>query len=450
MSVDEMIPIDTSWCDPSYGFPGGMQVSEQAFLIDAKEASEIHCEAGTRIVIRPNTLRDKCGDPVQGKVEFKVKECYVMSEFFAEQLSTVCNGRLLESGGMVHIAATCRGEEVFLAEGETYDLLIPKKENLKGMKTFYGERAENGNMNWQVGTSALTRAEFEARNAASRDMVAKSEALDLIMTAVSVPPAVNRGLRILEESGDTTMLGTHFKSKFEPSEELSNYAARWGGISIKFELDTLEGKLHTFLIEDPKMPKELRKELLIYFQTLPPLDISAPGPFSQEFQYRTIRNNRRNKAVASALRTYRLRIITADSSLGYQAPQIDSFKDLDSLSTWYGNNYFVLVPTSFGWINCDRFTPSNNSVNMIVSLPEPHMQVCMIFGEWNSMVMGTVHEKTASFGSVPAGTPVKLIALEKNGFPSMSVLHTDVTHQVRMGQPEPVEFAEFMYELNHY
>ncbi len=79
---------------------------KQVFTINNQQAHNITCTNGTKLIIKPNTFTSIDKKTVQGNVDLEIKEAYSYTDMIANNLHTVSNGNLLQSGGMVYINAT--------------------------------------------------------------------------------------------------------------------------------------------------------------------------------------------------------------------------------------------------------------------------------------------------------------------------------------------------------
>lgn len=120
----------------------------QKFTVSADYDIEIEGNQGTIVKIPAKSFVTKSGKEVTGVVEIRLMEFYSMKDFFSKRLSTISNGNLLTSAGMLNINAVQNGEALNLRGNKDMELAIPKSSETKFF-TFYGEIQENGSMNWQ-------------------------------------------------------------------------------------------------------------------------------------------------------------------------------------------------------------------------------------------------------------------------------------------------------------
>lgn len=117
-------------------------VKVQKKKVDPKKKLRIEGKEGTIIKAKRKCFMFADGTPVEDPVTIELKEFYNTSDWLTEGLVTTCNGRMIESGGMIHIAATCKGQEVFLKPGNNLSIELPLKgdEYKEGMQTFLGSK----------------------------------------------------------------------------------------------------------------------------------------------------------------------------------------------------------------------------------------------------------------------------------------------------------------------
>jgi hypothetical protein len=116
--------------------------------ISSSETTTIKGKKGTNVTIPANAFRDRHGKSVTGPVVIEMTEYYSMSDYISKGLSTVSDGKLLVSGGVVDIRAYSDTTELFLKDSMQIKLAFPKS-GRKKFSTFYGEPLPDGSMNWK-------------------------------------------------------------------------------------------------------------------------------------------------------------------------------------------------------------------------------------------------------------------------------------------------------------
>ena len=138
----------------------------QNFEINATEGGTIYAEEGTIVRISENSFETLSGKDVKDEIMVSIKEYYRTSDMLLAKLSTMSNGRMLETGGMVYIEARYKNQELKLKRGKDIEILLATRGKAGDMLPFMGAFAENGEMNWarSANTSLLNKVMFEDSN----------------------------------------------------------------------------------------------------------------------------------------------------------------------------------------------------------------------------------------------------------------------------------------------
>lgn len=122
---------------------------KQQFSVLANQVNTIKGKNGTTVNIPANAIVTKSGKPVTGKVNMVLEEYLNPSDAAFNQLSTVSNGKLLESGGMFKIKAfDANGEELVIKQGNNVQVLMPTINMKNGMSLFTAVQNANGITEW--------------------------------------------------------------------------------------------------------------------------------------------------------------------------------------------------------------------------------------------------------------------------------------------------------------
>lgn len=122
----------------------------QTFTIDPKKDNTITGKDGTSITIPKGALVTKDGKPISGKtIQITLKEFLQPRDAAFNQLSTISNGKLLESGGMFTIEATANGEKVDMKKGQTMQVKMPTINMRNNMQLFTEVKNAQGISEWK-------------------------------------------------------------------------------------------------------------------------------------------------------------------------------------------------------------------------------------------------------------------------------------------------------------
>jgi hypothetical protein len=125
--------------------------SLQTFTIDAANDNAITGRDGTTITIPANVLQTRSGKPVTGPVTVELHEFLKPSDAAFHQLSTICSGRILETGGMFTVKAMAAGEELELKKNKTISAELPApQKTFNDMELFAAVENPDGIREWKA------------------------------------------------------------------------------------------------------------------------------------------------------------------------------------------------------------------------------------------------------------------------------------------------------------
>jgi hypothetical protein len=122
--------------------------NKQIFDIDPEISNTIECENGTLIIVPENAFCDKNGVVIKSRVKLEVVEALNVADMIAYNLTTMSDGKALQSGGMLYIQPTVEGEHVFIQKDKPLLIEVPTNEIVPGMVAWKGEVNEKGDINW--------------------------------------------------------------------------------------------------------------------------------------------------------------------------------------------------------------------------------------------------------------------------------------------------------------
>jgi hypothetical protein len=127
----------------------------QEFCIRNDKDTTILCKKGTIVYIKANSfsMNDKLLKTDQC-ITFQIKEAFLNSEMILENLSTVADGRILETQGMIYTNALLGNDSLELVR----DIIIikPTDKIVENVKVFDGERDPHSDiMNWTLNNNSV-------------------------------------------------------------------------------------------------------------------------------------------------------------------------------------------------------------------------------------------------------------------------------------------------------
>lgn len=87
-------------------------VPGEFFDIDAKTDNTVEGKNGTVLFLPKGCFKNKNGKTVEENVRIELKEALSTSDMLLSNLTTIADGKLLASGGMIYLNATADGEEL--------------------------------------------------------------------------------------------------------------------------------------------------------------------------------------------------------------------------------------------------------------------------------------------------------------------------------------------------
>lgn len=126
----------------------GLEPQRQFFVVDSRAPIDLTGQQGTRLHLPKNAFVRRNGTAVSGEVQIELREFYAKSDLVLGNLHSMSDGRLLETGGMIYIAATADGKELKLRPGLELEIDFGAGASLPGMGVFLGKE-QDGQVNWR-------------------------------------------------------------------------------------------------------------------------------------------------------------------------------------------------------------------------------------------------------------------------------------------------------------
>lgn len=123
-------------------------IPTQVVSIDNQVENIIKGDKGIRIRFAKNCFIDTNGKPVIGEVDIELKEIFDPIEMVMANMTTTFEGRALETGGMIYLNATAKGEQLSVSRAGAILVSIPSDSILLGMSIFKGMEDSLGNIIW--------------------------------------------------------------------------------------------------------------------------------------------------------------------------------------------------------------------------------------------------------------------------------------------------------------
>jgi hypothetical protein len=171
-----------------------LKKQSQYFSFDNSKPITITGKEGTIFEIPANAFVDaQTGKPVNTEISFELKEYFKMKDLILNNLTTVSNRKLLESGGMIFTNAKSNDKTLKLANGKTIQITFPNKNPKNGMNLFIGEQLQNQKVNW-------TKTGVSFNKSSSNKSITGLEGWSLIPTILRINPKCYDCKKIIVEN----------------------------------------------------------------------------------------------------------------------------------------------------------------------------------------------------------------------------------------------------------
>lgn len=407
---------------------------KQTFAWSAKKDTLISCEKGTKIYL-PNNCLDPNTYDASKPVSIEVKECYKLSEFISEGLSTMTQNKILETGGMVNIEVKQGDKSVQLKKGSEYGLLFPKdpKSN-EMMQTFLGNINADAQIIWELdgvvtnqttSTNPITPAiltECEFNLYAYTSGFDGDSDIDWVVSTTNehVPLYIENNLNPTKKQVDQFCESQSFARYdfwYDPDGSIKKIGVKQ---SVSAEFDSL---------------------LTQFVRNMPPIKVT---PITKKYI---------DRSYSIEFNAYRVSKYDKDQYAANFKEKYASIKDqivtkVDKAEL----NYYVLAASKFGWINCDRFWETEDEkIDYLVEVQNmDDVNLSLVFSDINSILPATKVGNNYVFRNVPVGREVKLIGIGHKGeSTTLAVNKTKITKKrFQLSGFKSFKLVELEKELN--
>ena len=116
------------------------------YTINSTRDTVIEGRQGTKITIPKLTFCDK-NENIVSEIKIELREFYKLSDMLFSKLTTISNGKIIETGGMVYLNATNGNKKLEIVKGKNITIEFKTSYNNE-MKIFSGAPDSLGNINW--------------------------------------------------------------------------------------------------------------------------------------------------------------------------------------------------------------------------------------------------------------------------------------------------------------
>lgn len=373
-----------------------MQKAPQIFTERVEDAFEINAAEGTRLRFPAKAFQTEDGTPVAGSVRIEVEEFYSTSDLIKSQLTTVTEGEVLETAGMINLKVYSNGKICELKKDKEVEIEFASND-LKDMQLFNGSRNSAGNVVWAVQDSPVEPVELVPMG----NRMSKKELLFL-----------NNLVR--------NVAGNIYYPKAAADKNIQ------GVVYVRFFIDK-SGRVRRPRIA--KSPHNLLSKTVLYaFQNYPNLrledydyvPVNVPLTLPVTFQFKSgqdlsslFPDNETEKAIAATT------IVMDDDNVpvgaGYGRMMRDTVVAPSRAKQEARRQVAgIFRSNELGWINCDRFLDGASPANIYVNLDNDKSDFLgyMVFKNLNSVFPATDMLGQPYFSGVPVDEDVTLVLLK--------------------------------------
>lgn len=361
-----------------HAFPSFHPISIETWLNPMKDQF-IKGVMGTKVFIPANAF-DLSSVPAGAKIAIRLDEFLTPEDLFQAQLTTQCDGAPLISGGSVRIQAFYRGKTLLLKEGQSITLFF-KKDTARNdrMMAFYGERNDNGSMNWPAYTPSWKDEWVEC---------GYDERIQHLQDSLFPQ------MRVLRDSMMKTLVLTEKEKDWILNQHAYNRHPRFFLTKHRSGMYMLDQKYFSYYTASMK----IRQQALHFFSAL------IQDSLAQRI----------GRSISFTPAVDRKPFYAGDHE--WMKRVIKEYKgDTAQLRTHFAElalNHYILNATQMGYINCDRFYGyPNNDQRLVVQVPDHYKgKVQMIIPRVNGLYEGKRDgQGDFVFTGLPKGLPFVLM-----------------------------------------
>ncbi|MES2379509.1 MAG: hypothetical protein V4538_00605 [Bacteroidota bacterium] len=394
-------------CSSDKATSGKINFPTVEFTISASLDTTIFGEQGTRVFIEKGTFQFADGTPVTDSIKIKIKEFYQKSDIILADLSTESDGKLLETGGMLKITATSKGQEIEIKGDKRIVVHFPKpQDSYKQMNLFFADKSatDSSVTNWDIDTVNLVKRTLEIGSYAwhhpwddstSYDFIPKKQIdtgyywnpLDLYLNAYNFS---NETKKEIESNLNKTVYPT---------------LNSWNDYGIECEMSiTKEGFIKNPRVNS-KVTQSTRKEIIQFLKNLPQLE---PGKNKKgEIVERSGLLFIQGGNIVPLYKSREEYLRSFDNK--YSCFEKKPIKNIDNAEL----EYYIFSVAKLGWINCDRFLDSEKLIDYIVQSPTvTDTKIKMVFTDIDGVLMAKLVDGKHVFSKVPVGRQVTIVAIK--------------------------------------
>ncbi|NQY31026.1 MAG: hypothetical protein HRT69_16365 [Flavobacteriaceae bacterium] len=381
------------------------------FTINPANDTTIFGPQGTRIFISSETFEFSDGTLAKDSIKIHLKEFYTKSDIILAELSTVSNGKMLETRGMIHIDASTNGQKLSIKADKRIVIHFPKKKYdfLKKMNLFYADETatDNSALNWKIDTVNLVKRTLKLGSfgwwhpSANDSTSYKFKPKNYVDTTYNWNP-IDFYVKAYNFSTETkkdieTTLNKNDYPKFES----------WNDYGVECEMEiSKDGNIKNIKI-NTNVSKSTKKEIVNFLKGLPELE---PGKNKNgEIIKRRGLLFIQGGNIIPLYQTKKEYITSFNSK--YSKFENNTIKNVDDAEL----EYYIFSVANLGWINCDRFIDFDENIDLIAKTTvSSNTKLKMVFNDFDGVLKANITDGKYTFSKVPKGQKVTIIGIQNN------------------------------------
>ncbi len=424
--------------DPVLSF----KTEKQKFTIDNSKDQTITCKEGTVIEIPKGAFENKM-------IEIEVSEHYQPLEILSENLTTVSDGKPLQTQGMIHIAAFENGKTVQSSKEITYK--FPKKDKVNDDYEFFsGVRNSDYEMNWKIkeneeeitekvgdDTSYITSLctasqdiymETETQFYKMRDKIQnfKYNSMDLVCLNGAVVNVV------IQPNGKIDTIYTNYKNKGKECDKIiTDFVRKETPSKFYYKPDESYSyaiyQFGDFLDEEDKLANA---KILTKTKNMKGANDFVTQKNDELYKQQ---QNELEERIREENELYELKKQKQEAQF---EQKLLSSKNIDVLQ------YVKISSQNLGWVNCDRFIDKFNAIVYKVNTQQNATMRLIVKNVNAYFSYDAVEASNYIFSGIPKNEPVILISTyKKDGKIFLAIAETTTSNQVFNG----LQYREISY-----
>jgi hypothetical protein len=126
-------------------------LEKQYFTISNDSTHFLITKKGTCLVVHPQSFIDTRDSLAKGSIQIELREAQEMQDFVKARISTVSDGKILQTVGSYYLDATQNGKKIKInPNNQGIYIAIPTPQKDTSMYFFVGDPTKQGDINWKL------------------------------------------------------------------------------------------------------------------------------------------------------------------------------------------------------------------------------------------------------------------------------------------------------------